>query len=240
MSSQSKPELKLDWCSYEAARFAVEHWHYSHSMPTPPVIRIGVWEGGKFIGCVLFSRGANKNLGNPYGLSEIEVCELTRVALDKHTTPVSRIVAIAVKMLRHKEGIRLIVSFADENMGHVGTIYQAGGWVYTGRAKSTPKYRTSSGTILHQRQVSKTGVKPQYGTLRAVPKMSDCEVIPQLDKYRYLYPLDEAMRKQIEPLRKSYPKKAQHASEVSDSGTPVHQPEGALQCDPDALEGITI
>ena len=27
--SQSKPTLKLDWCSHEAAKYAVEHWHYS-------------------------------------------------------------------------------------------------------------------------------------------------------------------------------------------------------------------
>jgi hypothetical protein len=25
----SKPVLKLDWCSHAAAKYAVEHWHYS-------------------------------------------------------------------------------------------------------------------------------------------------------------------------------------------------------------------
>jgi hypothetical protein len=29
-----------------------------------------------------------------------------------------------------------------------------------------------------------------------------------VEKYRYLMPLDDAMRKQIEPLRKPYPKRA--------------------------------
>jgi len=29
-----KVELKLDWCSYEAAKFAVEHWHYNANPPT--------------------------------------------------------------------------------------------------------------------------------------------------------------------------------------------------------------
>ena len=57
-SSPNKPVLKLDWCSHEAARWAVEHWHYSKSMPTPPVVKIGVWEDERFIGVVLFSRGA--------------------------------------------------------------------------------------------------------------------------------------------------------------------------------------
>lgn len=130
MSSSPKPELKLDWCSYQAAKYAVEHWHYSKSMPTPPVVKIGVWEDTHFIGVVLFSRGANNNLGKPYGLEVTQVCELTRVALDNHKTPLSRIVAIAIKMLRRMaEGLRLIVSFADANMGHIGCIYQAGGRV---------------------------------------------------------------------------------------------------------------
>ena len=32
----SKAILKLDWCDYKAAKYAVEHWHYSKSLPTPP------------------------------------------------------------------------------------------------------------------------------------------------------------------------------------------------------------
>ena len=77
-------ELVVDWCSYEAAKYAVMHWHYSKTMPTHPIIKIGVWEDGEFVGCVLFSRGANNNLGRPYGLKITEVCELTRVALSQH------------------------------------------------------------------------------------------------------------------------------------------------------------
>ena len=204
----SKTELRVDWCSHEAAKYAVEHWHYSRSMPTPPVIKIGVWEGGQFIGVVLFSRGANNNLGSPYGLKQTEVCELTRVALSSHTVPVTKIVAIGVKFLKaNSPGVRLIVSFADPNEGHLGVIYQAGNWVYSGMSNSTPKYKTKDGRILHQRQVSKVGYKPQYGEMRQVPRIDDCQVIPQLDKHRYLYPLDRAMRKQIAPLSKPYPKR---------------------------------
>lgn len=222
-----KPTLRVDWCSYEAAKYAVEHWHYSGSMPTPPIIKIGAWEGGAYIGCVLFSRGANKNLGNPYGLKDVEVCELTRVALNKHTIPVSRIVSIALKFLaKQSPGLRLCVSFADPNEGHHGGIYQAGNWVYSGLAKSTPKYRTKSGEILHQRQVSKTGIKPQYGQLRRVPIMSDCEEIPQLDKHRYLMPLDNAMRKQIAPLAKPYPKRQSCVSSIGSDATGDQPEEG--------------
>lgn len=203
-----KVDLKVDWCEHKAANYAVTHWHYSRSMPTPPVLKIGAWENNNFIGVVLFSRGANNNLGKPYSLSPTEICELTRVALSKHISAVTEIVSKSIKFLiSQSPGIRLIVSFADPNQGHIGTIYQAGNWIYSGIANSTPKYKTRDGRILHQRQVSKTGVKPQYGEMRIVPKISDCIVIPQEDKYRYLYPLDRAMRKQIAPLAKPYPKR---------------------------------
>lgn len=205
--------MKIDWATHEAAKYACLHWHYSKSMPTPPIVKIGVYEDEKFIGCVLFSRCANNNLGNPYGLKQTEVCELTRVALNQHRTQVSRIIAIALKFIKKKEtGLRLCVSFADPNEGHHGGIYQAGGWIYSGKSNSTPKYKTKDGKILHQRQVSKVGYKPQYGTIRRVPKQSDCEVLPQLDKHRYLMPLDDEMRKQIEPLRKPYPKRVTKAT----------------------------
>src|SRR3990167_1894020 len=232
----NKADLKLDWCSHEAAKYAVEHWHYSRSMPTPPTLNIGVWEFGVFIGVVLFSRGANNNLGRPYGLKQTEICELTRVALGKHSAPVSRIVSIALRLLHAKEsGLRLCVSFADPNEGHHGGIYQAGGWIYSGRSSSTPKYITPTGNILHGRQVSITGYKPQYGTMRRVPKISDCKVIPQLDKHRYLYPLDSAMRLQIAPLAKPYPKRAGSA----ESGTAEPTAGGGASPTPALLKVLT-
>jgi hypothetical protein len=214
----SKVDLRLDWVGHDAAKFAVEHWHYSRSMPTPPVIKIGVWEDGKFIGCVLFSRGATNNLGKPYGLKNTEVCELTRVALTSHRTAVSRILAIAIRMLSQKEhGLRLIVSFADTEQNHHGGIYQASNWLYAGMTDGYDKFRDKGGRVWHPRQVSATGYKRQYGDYRRVPKISECERVPVGGKYRYLYPLDDDMRRQIEPLRKPYPKRLPANEAIQDA-----------------------
>lgn len=76
--------------------------------------RLGVWEDDKFIGAVVFAWGANRHLAGEYKLKMTECAEVCRVALAKHSTPVSRIISIAVKMLkREMPGIRLIVSYAD-------------------------------------------------------------------------------------------------------------------------------
>ena len=134
----SRPELRLDWCGHDAAKYAVEHWHYSECLPAGKIVKVGVWEDSVFIGCVLFSRGANNNLGSPYNLKQIEVAELTRVALNKHTAPVTRIVSIALRFLRlNSPGLRLIISYADPLKGHHGGIYQGGGWIYCGASPRT-------------------------------------------------------------------------------------------------------
>lgn len=232
----SKPLLRLDWCSHEAAKYAVEHWHYSKSLPTPPIVHIGVWENSKYIGCVLFSRGGNNNMLKPFGLKQTQGCELTRIALTSHLTPVSRIVSIALRMLAHSNsGLRLIISYADPNNGHHGGVYQASGWIYTGQTSSDVKYVDKSGRTWHSRQVSRTGVKLQYGEYRAVPKHEDCVSIPLLGKHRYLYPLDDAMRKQIAPLAKPYPKRVPSA----DSGTSGDQLEGGGATPTGTLSEVT-
>jgi hypothetical protein len=203
----SKVDLRLDWVGHDAAKFAVEHWHYSHAMPAGKIIRIGAWEDDRFIGVILFGRGANNHIGSPYGLQQTEVCELVRVALHVHVSPVSRIVSIAIKMLKKSNpGLRLLISYADEQaQGHVGGVYQAMNWTYTGTSQAQRELRLA-GQVVHKR----TG-NARYGTIVGIPK-SDI-----LWKHKYLYPLDDDMRRQIEPLRRPYPKRLPANEAIQDA-----------------------
>src|SRR5688572_27900813 len=108
-------------------------WHYSRRMPRCKLAKIGAWEDGRFIGAVVFGRGATPNIGSPFGLDQTEVCELVRVALRDHRAPVSQIMAEARRKLRETSpGLRVIVSFADTAQDHHGGIYQADNWIYLG------------------------------------------------------------------------------------------------------------
>jgi len=192
----SKPVLRVDWCGHDAAKYAVEHWHYSRCLPAGTLVKIGSWEGENFIGCVIFGHGANNNIGKPFGLKQTEVCELVRIALTKHETPVSRIASLAIKFLnKQSPGIRLIVSYADPLQGHHGGVYQAMGWLYVGasQAQAGVMYR---GKIMHKRTADSL-----FGTIKGMEKS------PVLWKHKYLMPLDDAMRAQIAPLAKPYPKR---------------------------------
>ncbi len=186
--------LAVDWCSHEAADYAVMTWHYSRTMPSGKLVKIGVWEDDLFIGAVLFGRGASPNLGKAYGLNQSQCCELVRVALDKHQAPVTQIVATSIRLLtRQSSGLRLIVSFADPLQGHVGRVYQAGNWIYAGQSAEVSEYYLD-GRWRHTRSVWHDPRRPQ----------SRARVVG--GKHRYLMPLDRGMRRQIGPLGLPYPR----------------------------------
>lgn len=167
---------------------------------------LGVWEGERhllnemcnFIGVVVFGWGVTKNVGAMYGLdNRLQSCELLRVALSNHKTPTSKIVAKAVKLLRksHPE-LKLIVSFADVQQGHVGTIYQAMNWLYVGESSSS-YIELADGSIIHPRTVAR-----RYGTHAQIP--SGWRYIKQPCKHKYVLPLSKTVG-EIQCL--PYPKK---------------------------------
>lgn len=204
--------LRLDWCSHEAAKFAVEHWHYSRRMVPSKTAKLGVWEGEKFVGALVFGVGATNHSGRPYGLTQQQVCELVRVALTRHETPVSKVVAVAIRFLRkHCPNLRLVISYADPTQGHHGGIYQAGNWVYVGQAAGDRELFIG-GRWRHRRTVNHTMSSSMVG--------KQCRPLP--GKHKYLMPLDNEMREKIGPLAKPYPKRERSAG----SGTPDHQSGG--------------
>jgi len=196
-------DLRLDWCSHEAAKYSVKNWHYSESLPAAPV-KIGVWENDEFIGSVLYSRGASANIAEPYGMDQTEVCELTRIALDDHDSPVSQIISISLKLLKkNSPGMRLVVSYADPRQEHDGTVYQASNWIYEGK-KKPERYISIGGDVKHRKTLHS-----KYGT-SSVSKLdsmlhSNVHAVKVEGKHKYLYPLDDDIRPKIEALGRPYP-----------------------------------
>ena len=203
----NKVDLKLDWCSYGAAKYAVEHWHYSKTCPTGKQNYLGVWEDDIFTGVVLFGRGATSTLGKKFGCNQFETTELVRIAMKDHATPISRLVSIAIAFLkRSNPGLKIIISFADPDHGHIGAIYQAGNWFYTGMSSPDKQY-FYQGRWQHSREI-------RGGAFGGKRKLKDYSKLPikiAPGKHRYVMPLDKKMRKQIEPLRKPYPKRPTEA-----------------------------
>lgn len=226
-----KTNLKIDWATYKAAKYACENWHYSKVMPVGKLVKVGVWENEKFIGVVLFGRGANNNMLKPFGLKQNEGCELVRIALTMHETPVSRIMSLSIKWLKKKcPNLLLIVSYADQDQNHHGGIYQATNWVYNGLKNiGTMSAFIINGKKVHPKSVHSKGVKQ---TISAVRQRLDnnAVIFRTKGKHRYLMPLTKEMAKQIEHLKQPYPKREkqamdEHLSSQRRGSTDLHAPD---------------
>lgn len=212
----NKSDLKLDWASHKAALYACKRWHYSKRIPVFKLLKIGVWENNIFIGVIIFGVGASATLHRQFDLRREEVCELVRVALNSHKTPVSRMMSIALRFLKNNAtNIKVVVSFADPLQGHYGGIYQATNWVYTGKSNVTTQY-FYNGSWRHATDVCKRLTPKTIKTLmkRKVP-----------GKHRYIMPLTKEMREKILPLAKPYPKACKVGDDSdqgnSDGATPI-------------------
>lgn len=191
--------LKLDWVNYATAKYTVEHWHYSEKIPTSKMAKLGVWEDEIFKGVIIFGVGACNSLVKPYGLRNYEGCELVRIALKEHKTTVSKIIRIAIGIIKKRyPKLKMIVSFADMNQNHHGGIYQASNWIYTG---STPKNKIPivNGIERHPRVIS---LMIHDGRAKS---RKDFNWIDKLGKHRYLYPLTKELRTKCLKLAKKYP-----------------------------------
>lgn len=197
-------ELKVDYCSYEAAKFACTHFHYSHSIPASRLIKHGVWEDGKWVGAVLYGKGATPAICSPYNLSDVQIVELVRIALTNHESNVTEIVSKSIKLLKKDNPkLELIVSYADSNQDHLGIIYQAGNWIYEG-----PIF--SDNIIINGKQTHRRTITSKYGTSKIewLRKNVDpnARINKQKCKFKYLMPLTKRARRKYEHLHQSYPK----------------------------------
>lgn len=180
-----RSSLQLRPCSHAAADFAVRRWHYSRCLPAGKMVRYGVHEDGNFVGVVIFSRGASVPMFKSWGVQQSEMAELTRVALGDHRTHTTRIISIAIRLLRKAcPGLHLLISFADSMQGHHGGIYQAGNWVFCGSTAPQKRAISAFGRPIHERTIAAAGKKKSQDDNAAIARR-----ITLQPKHRYAYPL---------------------------------------------------
>ena len=208
--------MRLTIANEKAKDYACKHWHYSKYHPLKTVGYNVYNADDKWCGVILYGLGATFNIGEPYGLPMGSVVELVRVALNGMQESTSMAVAMSLKML-HKDcpTVRLVVSYADIDQNHLGTIYQATNWIYTGETGGGDR----TGFVIYGKKVHNKSIYDKMviidGKLRHCPQNIDnvrkfidpnATEFRSLGKRKYLMPLDKAMRKKILPLSKPYPK----------------------------------
>jgi hypothetical protein len=174
-------------------------------MPSGKLLKIGVWEDGEYIGCIIYSRGGAPNIGEPYGLDQTEVCELTRVALDNHDSPVTQMLSISRKLLTDRcPGLELVVSYADPEQNHTGGIYQADNWAYE-RQLDGRDYIKINGETHHPRSLNASYGTSSVTKLKSMFGPENVETVPVAGKHKYLYPLSDRLKDKVNQMAQPYP-----------------------------------
>ena len=186
-------------------KYACEKFHYAHVVPSCKYVYSYFNAGGGWCGVVVYSAGANRNIGRPYGLFMGEVLELVRVALNGKQEHTSQVVAETLRRL-HKDApnVKMVLSYADSGQGHVGTIYQATNWLYVGDSKDQP-YFVIDGKPRHKKFLDSRGWPASIDWIREHVD-SKAYLKSGGDKRKYLYFFDRKTRKRLGHLAKPYPK----------------------------------
>lgn len=207
--------MRLTRATQQAIKYACLNYHYAHCVPGNPLGYNVYNDNGEWCGVILYAVGATQNAGKPYGLLTGGVLELVRVALNGKQEQTSQAVALSLKQLKKDvPQCRLVISYADCDQSHLGTIYQATNWIFVGTMmeNSHDSSWILNGKRTHGRTISdwikrRGGLK---GLTREqwLQKYIDPHAVAYITqgKRKYLMPMDKAMRKQVEPLRKPYPK----------------------------------
>lgn len=202
--------MKITLASPLAIRHACLTFHYAQAVPTVQYGYNVYTDDGEWCGVICFGSGATPRIGSPYELFQGEVLELTRVALNGKQTATSQCVAAALRELRKDSPITsLVVSYADIDQGHVGTIYQATNWIYEGvKNAGTRGAYLIHGQRMHPRTVYSKGWRQSLPWLREHID-PDAQEIKTAGKHKYLFCFDKKTRRKLLKTAKPYPKKQQ-------------------------------
>ena len=219
--------MRLEKASYKAIKYACMNFHYAKALPVN-VTGFSVFnEDNIWCGVILFGSGATNNLAEPYGLKQGQVVELVRIALNGKHESTSKALSIALKLIKKNLPLcKLVVSYADSEQGHFGTIYQATNWTYT-------NYSTDNIFIVNGIKTHRRTLNSRYNTssFEALKKLG-LNVIPvkTKPKWKYIYPIDKSLIPFCKSLSKPYPKKETNAA-IAQGSAPGFQSGDGVRSD---------
>ena len=157
--------------------------HYARRIPSISWA-FGLFDGVNMVGIATYGTPASSTLlkgvcGTDYAS---QVIELNRVVCSEGKNQASMVIGQSLRLLPKP---KIVVSYADSAVGHVGKIYQATNWIYTGLSTLTydpvikgqeGKHHATSGA---GRGLTKVQMVEKFG--------DDVYWKPRSRKHRYIY-----------------------------------------------------
>lgn len=202
--------MRISKATTEGTRYACLNFHYAKAVPVCQYV-YNIWnDDDEWCGVIIYGGGANRYIATPYDKWQGQVIELERVALNgkQGHGKTSTAVSMTLKALKKEAPwVDLIVSYADMDQQHMGVLYQATNWIYTGLTNANQRGAfIINGKKTHPKTVYSRGWKESVLWLKEHVDPNAEEFITK-GKHKYLYPMNKQMRKRIQILSVSYPKK---------------------------------
>jgi len=206
--------------------FEVEPWllkkHYAKRM-CPISHAFGYYENNELIGIITYGVPSSSNLrsgicGHEYKDS---VLELNRLCCKNEKNIASFLISNSLKQLKKP---CIVVSYADTHQGHVGYVYQATNFIYTGLSAKRTDWKIKGMEHLHGTTIADMSRGNQNRADWMREKFGDDFYLQERSrKHRYIYFLGNKyqvknMKKKLLYQIESYPK---GESRTYDSGVNV-------------------
>jgi hypothetical protein len=200
-------DLHLIPISREDAKKMIVRNHYSHTLPGGTKMCFGIMRNGKLLGAMVFGAGPFYGYKLVNGASPDDVVTLTRLWLSDELprNSESKVLGIALRSLRKETSLKFVIAYSDPEFGHLGIIYQATNWFYTGLSYATGLYDIGDGVLHHSRSLAHQlgSHSIEYLTLQGI----NARIVPQQAKHRYIYFLDGSWSTRLAVPVLPYPKK---------------------------------
>lgn len=206
--------------------FEVEPWllekHYAKRM-CPISYAFGLYKNSQLVGVVTYGVPSSSNLrsGICGAAYEQNVIELNRLCCDNEPNFASYLIGKSLQMLPKP---LIVVSFADIKQGHVGYVYQATNFMYTGLSAKRTDWKIKGMEHLHGATIADMSRgQPNRAEWMKKKFGDDFFLQDRSRKHRYIYFLGNKKQKKamIDALKykiEAYPK---GESRRYDSGTIV-------------------
>lgn len=168
----------------------------------------GLYENDTLVGVVCYGQPSAPIQKHAFRDRDFRLYELTRLVVDAGLKNcASMLIADSLKMLNEQPSA--VISYADSAQGHVGIVYQATNWYYTGAVTAHDRLYKVDGALLHP-----MSLRDMFGVTKPAEwaKANGIVSVPPSPKHRYFYfNGTKAQRKHMKdrlayPIMATYPK----------------------------------
>jgi hypothetical protein len=203
----SPRELELRVIPPHVGAELFRRFHYLRSPAAGVKLTFGVFADGILRGALCLNAGPISAYRLVRGARPEDTMSLARLWLDDSLpkNSESRVLGVLVHVLRRFTSVKFVTAYADPGAGHIGAVYQAAGWTYTGRAEAQPLMDLGDGVPRHTRSIASiAGTHSAAYFRRHGLRPTLTATIP---KFRYIAFVDRRWADRLAVPALPYPKK---------------------------------